>query len=184
MREQPAALHGSPAGQTWDPIPGQLGAGCICQEGTGRSPEAPASTPAVQVGPRPTREEAARFLDSRAVMNGRTQLVVMANRGNQDLVDNLLCSLRATAVNKYLLFASDAESFQFFRDRGYSGAFFDPSVLPTRISPNAVEIQQGPEQAQAWAALLRARVNVVRYILGFGHDVLFTDADVVFSQPG
>ena len=133
----------------------------------------------------PSPEEALSFLQSRAVTGntGRKAVVlVMANWGNRNLVDNLLCSLHAASIDKYLLFASDPQSFRLFRQHGYSGAFYDPSVFQVDLPSHALEISTGAKAVGAWSALLRARVNTVRYVLDAGLDVLFTDADVVFHR--
>lgn len=65
----------------------------------------------------------------------------------------------------------------------HSGAFFDPAVFGGNVLPaEALEITAGKQQAQAWAALLRARVATVHYVLQRDLDVLFVDADVVFNR--
>jgi len=135
----------------------------------------------------PSAEEAREFLQSHSLPEQQGQrrpavLLVMANKGNRILVDNLLCSLKAVGIASYVLFAADRQSYRFFRSHGYSGAFYDSSVFPHELSPEAMEIQGGASQAQAWADLLRSRVSTVKYVVDKGFDVLFVDADVSFNR--
>lgn len=66
-------------------------------------------------------DETRNFLHNRALGSAirPVVLLVMANKGNRDLVDNLLCSLHAVGIERYVLFASDEESFNFYKIHGY-----------------------------------------------------------------
>eukprot|EP00192_Tetraselmis_astigmatica_P006209 CAMPEP_0117652104 /NCGR_PEP_ID=MMETSP0804-20121206/2450_1 /TAXON_ID=1074897 /ORGANISM="Tetraselmis astigmatica, Strain CCMP880" /LENGTH=448 /DNA_ID=CAMNT_0005458131 /DNA_START=203 /DNA_END=1550 /DNA_ORIENTATION=+ len=171
-----------------------LGPGCLCGE-DGLVGEGLAEKQQGHSGPgahadlntEPSAEEAREFLQSHSLPEQQGQrrpavLLVMANKGNRILVDNLLCSLKAVGIASYVLFAADRQSYRFFRSHGYSGAFYDSSVFPHELSPEAMEIQGGASQAQAWADLLRSRVSTVKYVVDKGFDVLFVDADVSFNR--
>ena len=165
--------------------PPLLGKGCICPEPREADDGKPDLRSLYIHTTTPSPEEALSFLRSRAVTGstGRKAVVlVMANWGNRNLVDNLLCSSHDASIAKYPLFASDPESFRLFRQHGSSGAFYNPSVFQADLPPQALEISTGAKDLGAWSALLRARVNAVRYALDAGLDVLFTDADVVFHR--
>eukprot|EP00193_Tetraselmis_chui_P002733 CAMPEP_0177762980 /NCGR_PEP_ID=MMETSP0491_2-20121128/6629_1 /TAXON_ID=63592 /ORGANISM="Tetraselmis chuii, Strain PLY429" /LENGTH=247 /DNA_ID=CAMNT_0019279061 /DNA_START=183 /DNA_END=924 /DNA_ORIENTATION=- len=155
-----------------------LGRGCLCPPG--EVPK-PGRYSAGSLRLSRSLDSANGFLRDRTI-GKRAVLLVMANRGNSGLVDNLLCSLTAVGIKHYVLFASDPESYRYYHIRGYSGAFYDSTVFKHALPPEALEIQDGPEKASAWADLLRARLGAVAYVLNKGFNVLFTDADVVFNR--
>ena len=47
-------------------------------------------------------------------------LVMMTNAGEVDLLDNYLCSLRLSGLNKYIVFATDERAMKHLEFRGYN----------------------------------------------------------------
>jgi len=127
-------------------------------------------------------------------------LVMMTNAGEVDLLDNYLCSLRLSGLNKYIVFATDERAMKHLEFRGYN------AVDGTNIIKNnnnnekkkegdskeeneeeeekiKTEIKLSSKDAEfgrkAWKRLTQAKLKIVEFVLKSGYDAFLTDVDIV-----
>uniref|UniRef100_A0A061RCR6 Glycosyl transferase family gt77 hemi-cellulose cell wall biosynthesis n=1 Tax=Tetraselmis sp. GSL018 TaxID=582737 RepID=A0A061RCR6_9CHLO len=162
----------------------ELGRGCIC------SPRTPAVETAQghfvqEANSSRIEEDFNLFLAKQSIPSAHGQptvVVVVANKGHAELVNNLICSLNSTGITKYVLFASDSESYKFYRSTGYVGVWYEPTLFAEDTPADAIDFSKGKEHLRRWTTFNRQRAKVARYVVERGYDILFTDADVVFHR--
>ena len=127
-------------------------------------------------------------------------LVMMTNAGEVDLLDNYLCSLRLSGLNKYIVFATDERAMKHLEYRGYNAV--DGTNIIKNNNNNAkkkegdskeenekeeekikTEIKLSSKDAEfgrkAWKRLTQAKLKIVEFVLKSGYDAFLTDVDIV-----
>lgn len=108
-----------------------------------------------------------------ASSSNKVVLVMMTNAGELDLVDNFLCSLRMSGVNKYLIFATDAAALAMMKERRYN-AWDGRSIVGKGLDSSDSNFR-----SSAWKQLVRAKLKVAEQVLRAGYHIFFSDVDVV-----
>jgi len=126
-------------------------------------------------------------------------LVMMTNAGEVDLLDNYLCSLRLSGLNKYIVFATDERAMNHLEYRGYNAV--DGTNIINNNNNNAkkkegdskeeneeeeekikTEMKLSSEDAEfgrkAWKRLTQAKLKIVEFVLKSGYDAFLTDVDI------
>lgn len=131
-----------------------------------------AATPARIPGLRP--EDRATFA-SHAVNN--TVVIVPANLGMMNWVDNLICSLRSTSFDpqSIVFWALDTDVQEVLAHRGFA-TYHDPSLYAVTSNEN----KHG--NTAAYKKMMQERPKFYMDVLSTGFDILMLDADTVFWQ--
>ena len=88
---------------------------------------------------------------------------MMTNAGEVDLLDNYLCSLRLSGLNKYIVFATDERAMKHLEFRGYNAVDGTNIIKNNNNNEKKKEgdsKEENEEEEEKIAALLRA-VDVV-----------------------
>mmetsp|Transcript_1784 Transcript_1784/g.3441 ORF Transcript_1784/g.3441 Transcript_1784/m.3441 type:complete len:608 (-) Transcript_1784:88-1911(-) len=121
-----------------------------------------------------------KLLQKRDVVKNNTVIVLTVNKGQSELLTNFVCSARSRGfdVGNILVFPTDLESKALSEGLGVA-TYFDEKNLGTLPSGEA-KVYGDP----IFAAMMYAKVLCVLYVSLLGHDVLFSDVDVVwFRDP-
>jgi hypothetical protein len=129
-------------------------------------------------------------------------LVMMTNAGEVDLLDNYLCSLRLSGLNKYVVFATDEKAMKHLEYRGYN-AVDGTSIINIDNNNNNAKKREEEEEGEgeekkktlnklrskdaefgqkAWKRLTQAKLKIVEFVLKSGYDTFLTDVDIVAFQ--
>ncbi|KAL7466259.1 hypothetical protein ACHAXS_006549 [Conticribra weissflogii] len=121
-----------------------------------------------------------KLLRQRNVVKNNTVIVLTVNKGQSELLTNFVCSVRSKGFDagNILVFPTDLESKALSEGLGVA-TYFDEKNLGTLPSGEA-KVYGDP----IFAAMMYAKVLCVLYVSLLGHDVLFSDVDVVwFRDP-
>mmetsp|Transcript_29055 Transcript_29055/g.55791 ORF Transcript_29055/g.55791 Transcript_29055/m.55791 type:complete len:506 (+) Transcript_29055:66-1583(+) len=108
-----------------------------------------------------------------------TVMVMMTNKGEVDLLENLLCSLRMVGINKYLTFATDDSAEAALRARNIN-------VFPMKrlklFDWTFGESEHIGFASKGFHRFVRAKIQVHDIVLNAGFSLLFSDVDIAWQE--
>lgn len=132
-----------------------------------------------------TRELAMSETDLKAMLRENAVknavLLMFANLGAMQLLENYLCSLSEQGINRYLIYAMDVESHVAFQSRGWR-SYFNPRLTETLNITKTTAAKQLKNHRPEFLTLMTAKLQIVQDVLRLGYDVLLTDVDIVFHK--
>ena len=123
-------------------------------------------------------DELKELLEKRDVVRNNTVIVMTVNSGQSDLLGNFICQARSKGfdIGNVLVFSTDEETHKLVQGLGVA-SYYDHK--------NLGDMPKGEAKAYGdpvFARMMLAKVYCVLYVALLGHDVLFSDVDVVWLK--